>query len=618
MKKTALSLALLATSFTIGFAQPVTQPFTFSLVEQSLPQLRSGSVSWGDVDGDGDLDALISGLSESGVKTALYRNDGASASGSGFAFTDMQAGLSPVLYSSASWGDFDGDGDLDFVLMGSESVDFPYQPVTRLYRNTGGIFSLVSEANLPALHSGSAAWGDFDNDGDQDLLLTGVDSGENRLTKLARNVGAGSFEMVDSGIDGVGFGEGKWGDFDNDGDLDVLLSGATETGFATRIYRNDGSDGFVMASEFDPLAFSSVDWGDYDGDGDLDLVIAGGQVSPFILEGVTRVYRNEGGTFQSQPTGVTGILSGSVRWGDFDNDGDLDLLTLGAESALERRTARVFRNDGDGAFVNTGFLIGGIFASSDWGDLDGDGDLDLLASGATSAGISFTNLYENKRQVIPPPPGSPKNLRSEVHNGSVELRWDAPVVEITPNAFVSYNLRVGKGTHSTDIISPLANPVTGRRLIARPGNTATNLSWTLSGLANGEYFWSVQAINNAFAASPFSAEGSFRISGVTAVDTESEFELPTEFRLYSNFPNPFGSETTVRYDLPSAEVVSVRIYDLLGKEVARLIDTVQEAGTHSLRWSGHTDSGQTLGSGIYFLRFEAGDFVRTEKLTHIR
>jgi FlgD Ig-like domain/FG-GAP-like repeat len=618
MKKTVLTLLISTFLVAPSAAQPVTQPFTFNLVEQSLPQLRSGSVAWGDVDGDGDLDAFVSGISNAGILSAVYRNDGPDPGGSGFVFSDMQAGISPVLYSSASWGDFDGDGDLDLALQGSESVGFPYRPVSRLYRNDGGSFSEVTDANLPALHSGSTAWGDYDNDGDQDLLLTGIDADEHRLTRIGKNLGGGVFETMETAIDGIGFGEAKWGDYDADGDLDVLLSGATDAGFATRVFRNDGSSGFVVAADFEPLGFSSVDWGDFDGDGDLDLVISGGQITPFILEGITRLYRNEGGSFQRETADVIGILSGSSRWGDFDNDGDLDLVTMGAESALERRTARIYRNDGSGSFVNTGFLVGAIFSSADWGDFDGDGDLDLLSSGVTSSGISITNLYVNQRQVIPPAPGAPGNLQSRIAENSVTLEWDTPQDPIGPNALVTYNLRVGSGPEMSDVISPLADPESGHRFLARPGNTANLHEWRLTNLDNGTYFWSVQTINSAFSASPFSAEQTFVIENATSVSTESDSDLPTDFELYPNYPNPFSGDTQIRFDLPSAEIVSVRIYDLLGKEVANLMHSVMEAGKHTLRWNGRGLSGQTMSSGVYFLRFQAGNFVRTGRLTRIR
>ncbi|MCA9730395.1 MAG: VCBS repeat-containing protein, partial [Candidatus Eisenbacteria bacterium] len=188
-------------------------------------------------DGDGDLDLLL--IRESASR--LYRNDGG-------IFTNSGVGLPGLLNADAAWGDYDNDGDLDFVVAGATLVmPYPFDPTTvrygdtRLYRNDGGSFTRVTES-LADLYDGSVAWGDYDNDGDLDLLLTGT----RRLsvnqatpeTYLYRNDG-GTF--VDrSTMRDVYRSEGEWADVDGDGDLDVLLTGSSLAGSQTLVYRNDG------------------------------------------------------------------------------------------------------------------------------------------------------------------------------------------------------------------------------------------------------------------------------------------------------------------------------------------------------------------------------------------
>ena len=132
-----------------------------------------------------------------------------------------------------------------------------------------------------------------------------------------------------------------WGDYDNDGDLDVLLTGDGNS----KIYSNDGSNtfteqtGIVLEGIWDGCA----DWGDYDNDGYVDILLTGDSNSGAI----SKVYRNNGNNTFTEQTGIVlqGMANGSAcAWGDYDNDGDLDILLTGDGNA------RIYRNDGDNTF----------------------------------------------------------------------------------------------------------------------------------------------------------------------------------------------------------------------------------------------------------------------------
>ena len=135
----------------------------------------------GDDDNDGDLDILLTGYSSDGV-ARVYRNDGP-APGAGWNFVDIGVALTGVFYSSVAWGDYDNDGDLDILFTGADSS---FNPVARVYRNDGGGFVAIS-APLTGVASSSVAGGDYDNDGDLDILLTGVDNSNNPVARLYRN-----------------------------------------------------------------------------------------------------------------------------------------------------------------------------------------------------------------------------------------------------------------------------------------------------------------------------------------------------------------------------------------------------------------------------------------------
>ncbi len=617
MRQRYFMLILAAFSLPIAaFAQPVTQPFTFSPIEHNLPLVRHGSTSWGDIDGDGDLDLFLSGESETGIVSAIFRNDGFDGNGKAL-FTEVSAVLDRVAFSASSWGDADGDGDLDLVVMGSRTISYPYDPVTSMYRNDGATFVSVS-ADLPRLHSGSVSWGDLDNDGDLDLLLTGTDENDAETSSIANRNADGSYSSVSDALPGIAYGDSELGDVDGDGDLDAVIAGSGINGFTTQVYKNNSGTLTAMNQEFGEFAFASADLGDYDNDGDLDLITGGGQISSNLMDGAVRLWNNSGGSFTEVTLSANGILAGDISFGDYDHDGDLDLMVLGANNILGRRDASIYQNDGANGFVNKSILVGSIFSDMEWGDFDGDGDLDLLTSGFTPYGQTATTLYQNNRQVIPTVPSAPAGLQSRVENSSVELNWLPTLQSDGANTFLTFNVRIGTTPGGTDLVSSMSNFQTGRLQTPQPGNATSNMSMHLSNLNDGIYYWSVQAVNNAFIASPFSDEGSFSVSGGQSVDTETDSALPQHFAIRPNYPNPFASKTTIEYDLPETANVSFIVYSMLGQEILRLNPGAQAAGRHQLEWTGEDASGSRVGSGIYLFELRAGPRVKSGTMTLVR
>ena len=173
-----------------------------------------------------------------------------------------------------------------------------------------------------------------------DILLTGLDSGANPLSRVYRNNGNSTFSDVSAGLANVALGSVAWGDYDSDGDLDILLTGqAAGDNRLSRVYRNNGNSTFTdINAGLAGVAFSSVAWGDFDSDGKLDIVLAGATSGETAF---TRIYRNNGDqTFTGIPTaGLLDTFKGALAVGDFDNDRRLDILTTGWYYAT-----RLYRN----------------------------------------------------------------------------------------------------------------------------------------------------------------------------------------------------------------------------------------------------------------------------------
>ncbi len=278
----------------------------------------SMAATWGDYDNDGDLDLFVS--NNIGYANFLYRNNGDGT------FTSIQNDpvVSDIYYShGAAWADYDNDGDLDLFI----AEYFPTK-YNHLYRNNGdGTFTKVTDNAiiLEASFSVAGAWGDYNNDGLVDLFVCNTNDRNNSLYK---NLGGGKFLKINTGdiVNDGGKSVGcAWGDYDNDGDLDLFVANAG--GQDNFLYRNNGDGTFTKVTSGDIVNDGGHShgcaWGDYDNDGDLDLYVANNGDNDNFL------YMNNGdGTFTRIYNAITDVGGESmgVAWADYDNDLDLDLF----------------------------------------------------------------------------------------------------------------------------------------------------------------------------------------------------------------------------------------------------------------------------------------------------
>jgi|GEM_PF-1038482 len=452
-----------------------------------------GAVCWGDYDNDGDLDLALAGSSGSTRYARIYRNTNGT-------FADAGASLVAVDSGSLAWGDYDGDGDLDLAIAGYTGSSC----ITRIYQNTNGSFTDIGAA-LTGVRRCSLAWGDYDNDGDLDLAVAGFTSSGSRASKVYRN-DDGAFTDIGAGLVGVDTCCVAWGDYDNDGDLDLAIAGSTGSGSASRIYRNDDGCFSDIGAGLVGVQLCSLAWGDYDNDGDLDLALAGGSSST-----VSKIYRNDAGSFVDIGANLFGVAATGLVWGDYDNDGDLDLAISGAYGPLKFFTT-VYSNDG-GTFVDTHAPLTGA-GNLAWGDYDGDGDLDLAFAASGGSG-AITTLYRCDSAVPNTRPTAPTGLTSSYTKGKLTFNWNAAGDGQTPAAGLSYNVRVGSMPGGNDIVAGMADTATGMRRLPAIGNAQKKLSWTINAPASlSKCYWSVQAVDSAFAGSPWAEESSLEWDGV--------------------------------------------------------------------------------------------------------
>jgi len=270
-----------------------------------------------------------------------------------------------------------------------------------------------------------------------------------------------------------------------------------------------------------------------------------------------------------------------------------------------------------------------FWGESAWGDYDNDGDTDLICCGHDDAGGSNTIIYRNDIGTTNTVPEAPTNLVADVAEDSVTFSWDPSTDNETPSAGLNYNAYIKN--ESGDIIwNSLANTSNGFRFIPALGNAQQNTNWSIKDLPDGNYFWSVQAIDNNFAGSEFAAEQSFLI-GTTGIE---DYESLEQFSLLQNYPNPFNPSTKIKYRIPlsppllKGEIpiyrdggfITLKVYDVLGNEVATLVNEQKPAGVYEVEFSA-TGGGKEFTSGIYFYQLRvypaeggAGEFIETKKM----
>ena len=531
--------------------------------------------AFADIDQDGWLDFVVAnGNDISRQKLAVYYNDGA---GNYPLIPNWQS--ADIDYNGhLDVGDINADGYPDVavsVYIGPSGFSSPGK--VKLYLNNAGTLSSNPDwISGDDVYTFSCAFGDADGDGDLDLAVAGGESYQNNpeQPRIYYNDN-GMLESLPSwkATSTQYSYDVNWADFDNDGDLDVVFNGES---YPNRVFENNAgtiSTTPVWESTDASQYANSLFVGDVNSDGFLDLAIAdnnqlGGQ-------GKFKIYLNNNGTLNTTPfwTSTWGGYGSGIMLADIDNDLDLDLLTGGWW-----QPCRIYLNS-NGNFNNTPEYTStstSVVEAIVCGDVDKDAleETEDIFTGDGSQKLFYlprTLLQDFKRVIVGNDTLALNDYCYDLESGWISLaEAPAPGTTITFEAVVSWDLDMG----------------------------ITN--------------WDQNKGNYLF----------YNTSDPVYADAEEI--SPEGFVLYQNYPNPFNPSTKIKFTIPSANLrqaqsdifVTLKVYDVLGNEVATLVNKELAAGEYEVEFNSRSGlSGiKELPSGIYFYQLKTKNFIQTKKM----
>jgi hypothetical protein len=473
-------------------------------VDDNNKELYKGSVAWLDYNNDGYLDIIISGdVGGVGNVSRVYKNQGAAAGytlaeDKSISLAPMQAGSAGAPTPYIGVADYNNDGYPDILMTGQANYwdwdwDFDLDPddyvwkewsnrsAFFLYKNTGSGFerqdNVLDGDKFPRAKNGAVSWGDFNKDGFPDILFSGEVDGS-RKSGVYKNNGNGTFSTItlktadnahDIALENGGI---AWIDYDNDGYLDIVLTGQGE--------RDKGNN----------------DWG-------------------FDWWAVYLLHNNGDETFtEALNHGVGKTTESSIAVGDLNGDGFPDIALTGQDQA----NAVFYNNGGDGTFTrvaDAGFSVdyGGTQGGIAVVDYNNNGVLDISAVG------NYTKpaVWKSSGAAVAPPAAPTQLAQSAYSNGkdtaTVTLSWIAPTFAETTIADTTlrYNIYVAKAGSLYAIVP--VDTATGRLKVGidhQPLLTTTG--YTFTSIKGGEYTWSVQAVNASGQTSVFAVAQAFTVN----------------------------------------------------------------------------------------------------------
>jgi hypothetical protein len=583
--KTKISFLFIILLLLLNVSNDYSQSFT-KITDPNNPVVTDMNQStggcWIDFNNDGFLDLFVSNGNLSSQNNALYLNN---RSGGFIKITTGAIVNDGGTSIGGTWGDYNNDGNLDlFVANRNNFGNFLYMghgDTTFTKITTGNIVTDLGNSN-------SGAWVDITRDGYLDMHV--VNFTQNDFLYMNNGSPNFTFTKIDTAaflLDGSGTSIiGAWADYNNDRLPDLFIGNAGTNNF---LWKNNGNLFFTRTIISNTRNTIGASWGDYDNDGNLDLFVAN------YLNNKNILYHNSGPPNYDLIPIDTGIVSNDPGncvgscWGDFNNDGYLDLFVTNDGNANF-----LYMNNGPPNYgftkVTTGIIVTDVANSFGCvcGDYDNDGQLDVFVATRTGQG---NLLY---------------------HNNGNSNKW----ITVKCVGVISNKAAIGTKVRLKSTINGLPTWQT-QEIMPHTGYNSQNL-WLHFGLGNASIIDSIRVewINgatNVFTNVSVNQGVTIIENGPLISVTNNSSKTPEKFTLHQNYPNPFNPMTKIKFELPKSSDIKIQIFDITGRVIDNLIDANLGIGSYEVQWDG-----SKVSSGIYFYRLQSKSFMDTKKMILIK
>lgn len=541
---------------------------------QGLKRLNMNNFAAGDLNGDGHIDLIQAGWDFYGNYNAVLYNNGKGR------LSQQPLTTSKSTSPACGIADVNNDGLSDFFFVGNGRDNSFY-----LQRHNHTFGQAVSSLSLPeGMSNPNITYADFNNDGAVDICVLSSKSG-GVFTRMFYNDGNGQFTEKEVGFTEYGTrGAMAYADVNNDGYLDIAIGGqfageqwnatAAQGAKIVTVYLNDRQGGFIKQQQFSEYMFDNVTqpvrFCDWNNDGYADLIVTGWNMTQGNISR-TDVFLNDGnGYFSKIEAGLPGVSEGAIELADFGGSGRNDILIHGN-------------------------------CNSGYNGFSGDRRIAVLCR----------NLSQRTNTV----PTAPTHLTATLGaNGTVTLNWDAGSDAETPVNALSYNYYLRDMSTGRYMTFPNADIETGYRRVSAMGNAWLNRSWTLHGLPDGVYAWSVQTIDAAYAGSAFAAEQTFTV--VDGALILEPIDYPEQVAGQSDDYHAarlqwyqYLTEAVQMYERGVSEMLSIYqqwapVYNQSGLSLQQIQEGVQAVQTAIAATTSHYVAGEPASYGIINPSFE--------------
>jgi hypothetical protein len=486
--------------------------------------------------------------------------------------------------NGAAWGDYDNDGKLDLI------ITRYFNRTNLLFHNDGnGDFSLVQSGPIATdiASSTGCTWCDFGRDGWLDLF---VSHGQNQNNALYHNNGNGTFTKITTGAIVTDGGDSRGcaaGDYDNDGWPDLFVANyGNQNNF---FYHNNGNGTFTKITNIAPVTSpgygAGCTWFDYDNDGWLDLIVTYNSTNDRLY------HNNHDGTF------TLTNLAPSQEWGwsyepaiaDIDNDGWIDLFIPKRNQNGFYSNNALFKNNNGISFTKiTNDIVTQEGGSSDagvFGDFNNDGKMDLYVTSGSTSIPTHNYFYKN--------------------------------ITANPGNYIVLKLRgcvVNKSAIGTRVYVVAGGQRQMREVSG--GVSAQSMLWQHFGLGSANSIDSIIVKWNTGGTKILTNVAVNQFLDVSDGDCPLgiiENQVPFKNELEQNYPNPFNPTTKIKYSLLKNSNVNLVIYDISGKLIKNVVNETQIKGIYQYEFDG-----TNLASGIYIYKIETDDFIDLKKMVLIK